>query len=127
MTTSGLGLGDRKVAQLSHFAQVNVSYDGAAEDYVAVRGFDGAAAAESAIARLAEAGVTVGVNVVLTRATFPRLRDTLARAFAFGAKEAQLLRYKPAGRATNLDYLAAPAQRRSRSDALPRAAPRAPA
>lgn len=105
VTTSGIGLGPKKIAQLTRFAQVNVSYDGAAEDYAAVRGFDGAAAAESAITKLAEAGVLVGVNVVLTRATFPQLATTLARAFSLGAKEAQLLRYKPAGRATNLDYL----------------------
>lgn len=105
VTTSGIGLGPKKIAQLTRFRQVNVSYDGASEDYTAVRGFDGAGAAESAVTRLTQAGIHVGVNVVLTRATYPRLRETLARAFALGAKEAQLLRYKPAGRATNLDYL----------------------
>jgi radical SAM protein with 4Fe4S-binding SPASM domain len=50
--------------------------------------------------------VRVGVNVVLTRASFPRLGETLARARDSGACEAQLLRYKPAGRAASLDYLA---------------------
>ena len=49
VTTSGIGLGARKLAQLEHFAQVNVSYDGTAEAYASVRGFDGSAAAESAI------------------------------------------------------------------------------
>ncbi|MBX3205797.1 MAG: radical SAM protein [Labilithrix sp.] len=115
VTTSGLGLGDRKIAQLTRFAQVNVSYDGPGEAYANVRGFDGAAQAEAAIARLAAAGVTVGVNVVLTRATFDHVEATLARAFELGAREAQLLRYKPAGRAKNLDYLArrlSPAQGR---------------
>jgi radical SAM protein with 4Fe4S-binding SPASM domain len=106
VTTSGLGLGPRKLEHLRRFAQVNVSYDGQAEDYVAVRGFDGANAAESAIAELAAAGVTVGVNVVLTRATWGRIPATLRRAQALGAREAQLLRYKPAGRAKTLDYLA---------------------
>lgn len=106
VTTSGLGLGPRKLAALAKFAQVNVSYDGAGDDYAAVRGFDGAGQAEEAISSLARAGVLVGVNVVLTRATFPRLRETLARAHALGAREAQLLRYKPAGRARSLDYLA---------------------
>jgi len=52
------------------------------------------------------AGVKVGVNVVLTRATFDGIAETLRRAFALGAREAQLLRYKPAGRAAGLDYLA---------------------
>jgi radical SAM protein with 4Fe4S-binding SPASM domain len=106
VTTSGLGLGARKLAHLTRFAQVNVSYDGGAAAYESVRGFDGAGAAESAIERLAGAGVTVGVNVVLTRATFDQVPATLRRAHELGAREAQLLRYKPAGRARNLDYLA---------------------
>jgi radical SAM protein with 4Fe4S-binding SPASM domain len=106
LTTSGLGLSDARVARLGAFAQVNVSYDGAGEAYASVRGFDGAKAAEAAIERLARAGFAVGVNVVLTRHSFPHLRDTIRRARALGAREAQLLRYKPAGRAATLDYLA---------------------
>jgi radical SAM protein with 4Fe4S-binding SPASM domain len=116
VTTSGIGLGERKIRHLTRFSQVNVSYDGTGEDYASVRGFDASAAAESAIARLVAAGVLVGVNVVLTRATFDRTLDTLRRAIALGAREAQLLRYKPAGRARQLDYLArrlAPEQARS--------------
>ncbi len=106
LTTSGIGLTPSKIDRLRAFAQVNVSYDGAAGDYESVRGFDGARAAESAIGALAAAGMRVGVNVVLTRATFGRLASTLARARSLGACEAQLLRYKPAGRAASLDYLA---------------------
>jgi radical SAM protein with 4Fe4S-binding SPASM domain len=106
VTTSGLGLGPRKLEQLRRFAQVNVSYDGGADDYEAVRGFDGAAQAEKAISELASAGVKVGVNVVLTRDTYSRLANTIKRALDCGASEVQLLRYKPAGRAKNLDYLA---------------------
>ena len=106
VTTSGLGLGERKIERLTHFAQVNVSYDGDASAYEAVRGFDGAAEAEAAIERLVAAGVNVGVNVVLTRSTFDHVPATLRRAFELGAREAQLLRYKPAGRAKRLDYLA---------------------
>ena len=105
VTTSGLGLGPRKLEQLKDFAQVNVSYDGASEAYESVRGFDGSDAAESAIARLAAAGVAVGVNVVLTRDTFERTKETIRRAAALGASEVQLLRYKPQGRARALDYL----------------------
>jgi radical SAM protein with 4Fe4S-binding SPASM domain len=105
LTTSGLGLTARRRARLTSFAQVNVSYDGAAGDYAEVRGFDGASAAEEAIAALVADGIAVGVNVVLTRATFPRLEATLERARELGAREVQLLRYKPAGRAAKLDYL----------------------
>ncbi len=43
---------------------------------------------------------------MLTRESFPRLRETIVRARELGACEAQLLRYKPAGRAASLDYLA---------------------
>ena len=116
LTTSGLGLGPAKIERLRAFAQVNVSYDGVGEDYEAVRGFDGAGAAERAIRALVGAGIAVGVNVVLTRDTFDRLPLTLARARSLGAREAQLLRYKPAGRAASLDYLArrlSPAQGRA--------------
>jgi len=106
VTTSGLGLTDARLERLRAFEQVNVSYDGSSETYARVRGFDGAGAAERAIERLAAAGVRVGVNVVLTRESFPRLQETLERARSLGACEAQLLRYKPAGRAASLDYLA---------------------
>ena len=106
VTTSGLGIGDRKVRHLARFAQVNVSYDGAGAAYASVRGYDGAGGAEAALTKLVAAGVSVGVNVVLTRATFGELAKTLRRAHALGAREAQLLRYKPAGRAKSLDYLA---------------------
>jgi radical SAM protein with 4Fe4S-binding SPASM domain len=106
LTTSGLGLTAEKVARLRSFAQVNVSYDGAREAYESVRGFDGARHAEAAIEALAAAGIPVGVNVVLTRDTFDALEATLDRARSLGAREAQLLRYKPAGRAASLDYLA---------------------
>ena len=106
VTTSGLGLSDARLERLRAFAQVNVSYDGSSATYAQVRGFDGAGAAERAIEKLAKVGVRVGVNVVLTRESFPRLAETLDRAKALGACEAQLLRYKPAGRAASLDYLA---------------------
>jgi len=105
LTTSGIGLGDRKVERLRGFAQVNVSYDGVADAYLAVRGVDGSAAAEGAIAKLAAAGIDVGVNVVLTRRTYECVEETVRRALDLGAREVQLLRYKPQGRAKTLDYL----------------------
>jgi radical SAM protein with 4Fe4S-binding SPASM domain len=106
VTTSGLGLSDARLQRLLGFAQVNVSYDGAGDTYTSVRGFDASEAAEKAITRLSQAGMRVGVNVVLTRDSYSRLDHTLARARSLGAVEAQLLRYKPAGRAATLDYLA---------------------
>jgi radical SAM protein with 4Fe4S-binding SPASM domain len=106
VTTSGIGMTRERARSLRSFAQVNVSYDGEGEDYAKVRGFDGAKIAERAMELLGAAGVPFGVNVVLTRATFPALGRTAARAEALGAREAQLLRYKPAGRAQSVEYLA---------------------
>jgi pyrroloquinoline quinone biosynthesis protein E len=104
MTTSGLGLTSERAAELRAFAQINVSHDGVGGAYEAVRGFDAAAHAERAIAVLSAAGIPVGVNVVLTRASFPFLAATAARAAELGAGEIQLLRYKPAGRASGAEY-----------------------
>ncbi|MGH7329853.1 MAG: radical SAM protein, partial [Polyangiaceae bacterium] len=123
VTTSGIGLTEKKVERLRDLAQVNVSYDGAGADYEAVRGFDASAAAERAIGMLRAAGIRVGVNVVVSRQTFDRLGATLARAKELGACEAQLLRYKPAGRAASLDYLSkrlAPEQASSFAETLRR-------
>lgn len=105
LTTSGVGLTEARARELRHFAQVNVSYDGASAVYASVRGVSGASHAERAIALLAAAGVRVGANVVLTKASFAHVGATVARVRSLGASEAQLLRYKPAGRARSLDYL----------------------
>jgi len=104
MTTSGIGLTAERAAELCAFAQINVSHDGVGGAYEAVRGFDAAAHAERAVALLAAAGIPVGVNVVVTRASFPAIEATAARAAELGAGEIQLLRYKPAGRAKDGGY-----------------------
>jgi pyrroloquinoline quinone biosynthesis protein E len=105
MTTSGIGMTPDKAVSLRAFAQVNVSYDGEGDVYAAVRSFAGAPAAERAMRLLRDAGVPFGVNVVLTRDSFASLQRTIERARELGAREAQLLRYKPAGRAAKLDYV----------------------
>jgi radical SAM protein with 4Fe4S-binding SPASM domain len=105
LTTSGIGLTEERARSLRGFAQVNVSYDGTDTTYEAVRGVRGANHAERAIEMLVREGIRVGVNVVLTRTSFDDLEPTLDRAKLRGAIEAQLLRYKPAGRAARLDYL----------------------
>lgn len=106
VTTSGIGLTDERARSLSAFAQVNVSYDGQGATYGDVRGWDGARVAERAMKMLAQAGVPFGINVVLTRASFDALAQTAERALhELGAREMQLLRYKPAGRAADLSYL----------------------
>jgi radical SAM protein with 4Fe4S-binding SPASM domain len=104
MTTSGVGLTDERARELAAFAQINVSHDGVGAAYAAVRGFEGVAIAERAIAALARAQIPVGVNVVLTRASWGVLERTVARVAELGAGEVQLLRYKPAGRAAGSGY-----------------------
>lgn len=108
VTTSGIGLNAERARELTDFAQVNVSHDGI-DAYVEVRGFPGAGVAERAIGLLVETGIPVGVNVVLTRALLGDdgngLLALAARVRSLGAREVQLLRYKPAGRAASLEYL----------------------
>jgi pyrroloquinoline quinone biosynthesis protein E len=104
MTTSGIGLTAARAAELTAFAQINVSHDGAEGGYEAVRGYPGEAGAERAIGLLAAAGIPVGVNLVLTRESFAAIEATAARVAALGAGELQLLRYKPAGRADDPGY-----------------------
>ncbi|MRG97318.1 radical SAM protein [Polyangium spumosum] len=107
MTTSGFGLKEERADELRAFAQINVSHDGVGGAYAAVRGFDGARAAERAIEILARAGIAVGVNLVLTRRSVEQLEATAERVADLGAGELQLLRYKPQGRAAGLVYFEA--------------------
>ncbi len=104
LSTSGLGVTPARAAAFRVFAQVNVSWDGGGDLYRAVRGYDGAGAAEQAIGLLSEADVPVGVNTVVTRETVAHLGTIADRAERMGAVELQLLRFKPSGRG-RLDYL----------------------
>ncbi len=105
VTTSGIGLTPTVLDRLRDFAQVNVSHDGVAGGYAAVRGFDGARTADRAIRALADAGIPVGVNHVLTQQNVGHLADTARHVRSLGARELQVLRYKPAGRAASMAYL----------------------
>jgi radical SAM protein with 4Fe4S-binding SPASM domain len=104
LTTSGFGLTAARAEELRAFAQINVSHDGEGDGYESVRGFDGAGHAERAIRLLTAAGIPTGVNLVLTRGSFPRLEASCERFADLGAMEVQLLRYKPAGRARGPGY-----------------------
>lgn len=99
LTTSGVG--PRRA--LAGFDQVNISLDGVGDSFRASRGYD-AELALAAIRRHVAEGLRVGVNIVLDRRTFPELGDTVAAAVSAGARDVQLLRLKPVGRAA-ADYL----------------------
>lgn len=99
LTTSGIGLSRARVQAIAPLVgQVNISLDGLGDDYIAVRGFDGAPAALRALDHLRAAGVRTGVNTVLTRVNLRGI-DALADALvAHGVSEWQWIRFKPAGR-----------------------------
>ncbi len=102
ITTSGVGI-RRRLDELDGYGQINVSLDGVGPVFAAARGYDGADGALDAIRALAGRGARVGVNIVLDRRTFPHVRETVRAAVEAGARDVQLLRLKPAGRATR-DY-----------------------
>ncbi len=105
LTTSGLGVTAARVEAMTGLAQVNVSWDGPAELYESVRGYDGARGAERAVRVLQDAGIPVGLNTVLTKRTLAGLDAIGDGAERLGAVELQLLRLKPSGRG-QLHYLA---------------------
>ena len=102
LTTSGFGLTPARARRMRGlFGQVNVSIDGLAEGYRAVRGWDGFELGMQALKTLSEAGVAAGVNTVLTGsnlAEMPALAEVLA---GLRIAEWQWLRFKPTGRGIN--------------------------
>ena len=101
LTTSGL-YDDETLARLCGFAarfgQINVSMDGVGETYAAVRGMDGFAQADRALLALRARNDDVGINAVLTRASFDDLPALFSYAKKSRVSQLELLRFKPAGR-----------------------------
>ena len=101
LTTSGL-YDDEVLARLcgiaDRFGQINVSIDGVGATYAAVRGFDGFARADRAVVALRRRTRHVGINCVVTRASFAGLDALFDYARRRRLREVELLRYKPAGR-----------------------------
>jgi len=98
LTTSGLEGADDLVRIAHLFGQINVSIDGIGAAYAAVRGFDGFAAADAAVARLRAVKKDIGLNCVVTRENFDGLAEVFAYARRRRLNEVELLRFKPAGR-----------------------------
>jgi len=105
LTTSGL-YSDEELARLCEwaplFGQINVSIDGVEEDYAAVRGFDGFAQADRAVVALRARTKHVGINCVVTRASFPSLGRVFEYARKRKLREVELLRFKPSGRGSKV-------------------------
>lgn len=100
LTTSGLAGLDGLLPIAPLFGQINVSLDGLGAAYAEVRGVDGFAAADAALRRLREVKREIGINVVVTRQSFAELPALFAYARKRRLTEIELLRLKPAGRAT---------------------------
>jgi len=98
LTTSGLSGLDNVLAHAHLFGQINISMDGLAEGYAAVRGYDGFARADGALRRLRAVKSEIGINVVVTRQNFQQLDALFAYAKRRRLNEIELLRFKPAGR-----------------------------
>lgn len=118
LTTSGIGMSRERAEACHVFGQVNVSLDGLGEVYVASRGYDGAERALRSLRLLRRAGVSCGINAVVSRTTLPSMTDTIDAALDAGATEVELLRFKPAGRA-HLTYFAERLDEAGRRSLLP--------
>jgi radical SAM protein with 4Fe4S-binding SPASM domain len=115
LTTSGLEGLSSLLEIADRFGQINVSLDGLAETYAAVRGFDGFARADAAIRSLRQRKREIGINVVVTRHNFHELDGIFAYAADRRLSEVELLRFKPSGRGarTYLDLRCSDAQHRA--------------
>lgn len=99
VTTSGLGVTPERARWLAgRVGQVNVSIDGLAGAYDAVRGWAGADHALTALRSLRTAGVRVAVNTVISAANLDHL-DALGDVLAGeGIADWHWIRFKPVGR-----------------------------
>ena len=103
LTTSGLGLDGHAALRCSVFGQINVSVDGVGASYQAARGFDGFRHAEKALRLLRAVKPEVGVNCVVSRSSFDRVKEVARLVKRLDLNELELLRFKPVGRGASLD------------------------
>jgi radical SAM protein with 4Fe4S-binding SPASM domain len=98
LTTSGLSMEDREIEICSLMGQVNISCDGVGPHY-GVNGRNGSfAVVDTAIRRMKEADIPVGINCVVSRRNYSLLAEVIRYAAGVGANEVEFLKYKPSGR-----------------------------
>jgi len=97
-TTNGLYMTPELARECGVFGQINVSVDGVGPVYEQVRGVDGFAMADRALGLLVEAGCSVGVNCVVSRANFERLGELVSYVASKEVRDVLFLRLKPSGR-----------------------------
>lgn len=103
LTTNGILMTGELAAKCRIFGQVNVSIDGTGGSAQTGRDPDALPAAVRAVYLLLEAGVSVGLNCVVTRQNFDHLSGVFAFAGELGLSDVEFLRLKPTGRARQ-DY-----------------------
>ena len=98
LTTNGQNIGDREIEICALMGQVNVSIDGIGPHY-GVNGRNGSfKSAVSALRRLKKAGVSAGINCVVSRNNFSLLPEVIGFAADEGLNEVEFLKFKPSGR-----------------------------
>lgn len=116
VTTSGLGLTEDQARKAKVFGRVNVSLDGVdSEGYGELRRAEGFAKADRAIRLLRKHHGRVGINTVVTRASFDRIESIVAYASKLGLDEVELLRLKPAGRGSETWWEHRPTEEQNRA------------
>jgi radical SAM protein with 4Fe4S-binding SPASM domain len=101
-TTNGHVLTEELARACRVFGQVNVSVDGVGSAYGLVRGAGDFERADRALRLLAGAGVSTGINCVVSRLNFDGLAGVVAYADRLRLREVLLLRLKPSGRAAGV-------------------------
>jgi radical SAM protein with 4Fe4S-binding SPASM domain len=101
LTTNGQNIGDREVEICGLMGQVNVSIDGIGPHF-GVNGRNGSfEKAVSGLRLLKKAGVSTGINCVVSRKNFAWLSKVIDFAAAEGLNEIEFLKFKPSGRGRN--------------------------
>lgn len=98
LTTNGLLMTKESAAKCRIFGQVNVSINGVDNINGAGQGPGALPERVRAVDLLLEAGVTVGLNCVVTRQNFDQLAGVLSFVGKRGLADVEFLRLKPSGR-----------------------------
>jgi radical SAM protein with 4Fe4S-binding SPASM domain len=104
LTTNGQNLDEKEIRICKMMGQVNVSVDGVGSLYK-VNGRKGSfKKAHYALTALQSAGVSAGINCVVSSKNFYHLEGVVKYASEYKLKEIEFLRFKPSGRGkTNYD------------------------
>ena len=98
LITNGITIDHSNAIRFRVFGRVNVSLDGLEDEYATTRGVDRYREAVRGIRALVSAGVSTGINCVVTRNNFERIESLVRFAKRERLTDVELLRFKPTGR-----------------------------